>query len=335
MATLIHGGPGYLYDPGGETDAFGYYDPAHDWEPGILTAEDGWTVWEVPSGVTVVRAHVFGASEWGKSGYPAVARGGGIAADITVTPGDVLGLLVGGHGGQPHLDGVEDDGTRRNQSAVQAINGRSGRGGTANSFLAGTTDLAICSAGGSASAIWNLGPTIDTTIASDLSQRILVAGGAGGSSYIISGGSAVRHRAGGHGSGGNGQAGEADTTVTGGAGGTTSTGGAAGSGATGPNRDGVFGDGGNAGGGGFIGGGGGGGWYGGGAGGRLDADLGGGLGTETVELAGGGGGSGHADPTMCSNVVTWTGVRQGIGLIVLEWVPDGGDLGPFLGIRTS
>ncbi|MFC4233209.1 glycine-rich protein [Parasediminibacterium paludis] len=194
----------------------------------------------VPAGVTTITVDVRGASGGVpyKNGvsFPAGAgKGGRVVATVSVTPGEVLNIYVGGKG---------NDGTSSTTAGNGGFNG-GGNGSDAYNVGAG--------GGGGASDIRRGG--------TGLSNRIVVAGGGGGANdYNVSTGS------GGDGGGLVGASGNVNGVSRAATGGTQSAGGIGGlfSGYT-KGGDGSLGVGGN-GGSGNVGGGGGGGYYGGGGG---------------------------------------------------------------------
>jgi hypothetical protein len=239
----------------------------------------------VPEGVTAITIDAFGA-EGGDGvannfGFGNGGLGGRAKADVAVTPGETLDVIVGGHGGDA-LSGVSF--------------GLGGTGGFANP--GGQNG----GGGGGASDVRRVG------------SRLVVAGGGGG------GGGATSSGESGDGGAGGGIATNGTGVTDGGggglAGGAGSTGGAAcGTNATpgfqglGPNDQapGI----GAAGGSGSLrgGGAGGGGYFGGGGGGSVGIGCAGGGG-------GGGGGSGFGPPT---GVTFQTGVRAGDGQVTITW----------------
>jgi Glycine rich protein/Secretion system C-terminal sorting domain/Bacterial Ig domain len=215
----------------------------------------------VPAGVTSITIDAGGAQGGRDATGTVFAKGGRVQATLTVTPGQVLNIYVGGAGGNGSLS-----------TATAAAGGFNGGGaaGHYNSVLPGYSG----GGGGGATDI-RLGGTA-------LSDRMLVAGGGGGSGYTSSpqvGG------AGGNATGGNGATGSGIIAATGG------TPSAGGSGSTYSGQpagaDGVIGVGGNASSGNGIPGGGGGGYYGGGGGAANGAGPG----------SAGGGGSSYLDPS--------------------------------------
>ena len=241
----------------------------------------------VPAGVTQVTISAFGAQGGaGAAGGPAGGLGGSVTARITVTPGEVLQVNVGGAGGAGNAAGP--------------IVGAGGFNGGATAG-AGTIPGG---GGGGASDVRQGGVA--------LANRVVVAAGGGGSGPLGTGG------VGGAGGGLNGSNGGAGTAGAppddgdGGLAGTQAAGGAGGTGSAG--TDGAAGASGVGGAGGAnanaTGGGGGGGLFGGGGGegGNAGAGTGG----------GGGGGSSFA-LAGASNVAHASGVRTGNGQIVITW----------------
>ncbi len=203
----------------------------------------------VPGGITSLSINATGAAGGigGTVGSPyAGGAGGRTTAILSVTPGDVLYIYVGGRG---------NDATNVSSTGAGGYNG----GGTRSGGLA-----PFAGQGGGASDV-RVGGT-------DLYSRVLVAGGGGGGGYIHNGG---------NGGGLTAANGQSDVTA---AGGGSQAGGGAGETGTGdPGNDGSFGLGGDvdpAG----QGGGGGGGYYGGGAG--STANVGGGGGGSSYAGAG-------------------------------------------------
>ncbi|MFE3186436.1 PxKF domain-containing protein [Streptomyces violascens] len=238
----------------------------------------------VPAWVTSVSVDAFGAQgQDGPVGGSAGGQGGEAQATLSVTPGQVLQINVGGTVG---FGGGGGGGTGYSPSADPSVSG--GGGGGASDVRTGSYGLG---------------------------DRVLVAGGGGGGgnafNVLVSG-------AGGSGGGTSGSAGTngspaavgggAGTSSAGGAGGApggssaaagangaSATGGAGGSGVSGVNSSG--------------GGGGGGGWYGGGGGGGQTA-----VGSASGS-AGGGGGSGYGPSGTTFN----SGVRSGNGTVTLTY----------------
>ena len=196
-----------------------------------FTFTGGVQTFTVPPGVTTLTVTAQGA----QGGLGPLAAGGSVTATLTVDPGEILNVFVGGQGGMvppPGLGGFNGGGT----------------GGTGTGFFAG--------GGGGASDIRRGG--------SALSNRVVVAGGGAGASFSGFGG------AGGGTEGGAGTAFPPDVSAAGG--GTQSAGGVAGINSPSPANNGLPGISGTGGAGGpdvlggSAGGGGGGGYFGGGGG---------------------------------------------------------------------
>jgi Glycine rich protein len=234
-------------------------------------------VFRVPAGVTEVHIDARGAGggDGGTINFrrpaPQGAPGGLVAADFPVTPGDVLRILVGGHG--KDAEGMKPGAGGLNGGANGGVGAPAGGGG-----------------GGSSSVLLN---------GTDHLARILVAGGGGGAGGAVSM-TAVSSTRGGAGGGYQGEDGLGDDVGKGGIGAVGPSGGAGLQRITGVDGhsgyDARFGGTGGEGGfgtsnsfqhegtwgGGPVGGGGGGGGYAGGSGGSAGTTIGG----------GGGGGSG-------------------------------------------
>ena len=247
----------------------------------------------VPAGITGISVDAYGASsttaDAGQGGNYGLGKGGKVETSLTVTPGQVLNIYVGGSrhfngSAASHTGGWNGGGNVLDDSSSARNSNRSG---------GGATDIRI---GGNA-----------------LTDRVIVAGGGGGCGWNWGN---LRQIGVGHGGGlvandgawtvvqndsynASGAAGGGGTQTTGGAG--AAWGGGAGS----------FGQGGNGQGSsyGWSGGGGGGGWYGGGGGvGYNGSDSTGG---------GGGGGSSYTHPTLCSSVIHTRGVQTGSGQLTI------------------
>jgi hypothetical protein len=261
----------------------------------------GAQTWTVPDGVTSATFDLLGASG-GNDSPQTTGAGGEATAQVSVTPGNVYQVMVGGVGGDaPQGEGQQPTGN-------QSLGGFNG-GGDANT--PGLSLLGHGAGGGGASDV-RLDGGCATTGSCALTDRFIVAGGGGGPGvYII--GPGGDGGAGGGAAGGNG--GSAPGGGTGGGGATQTAGGSGGS----PNgTGGVLGQGGDAGTdvGGFdaTGAGGGGGYYGGGGGGG-PVVYGGGSGGGS---GGGGGGSGlvPAGGTLTSGVLA-----HGNGQITITYTP--------------
>ena len=228
--------------------------------------------WTVPVGITSVNFDVQGARGGRDNATTShnPGAGGRVQGILSVTEGEVLNMFIGGAGGDAGLTG-----------ATGGING----GGNTSFFIFGSGG-----AGGGASDIRVLGTA--------LTNRVVVAGGGGGTGWDLPG--ALAGGVGGDSTGGS----SADNRVGGFAGGgTQSTGGA---GATytiyAPGGDGSLGTGGD----GSIdgtSGGGGGGYYGGGGG----------------VWTGGGGGSSFTDATQTSSVTMTPGYDTSNGQIAVSY----------------
>lgn len=271
------------------------------------------TTWTVPDGVTSVAVDAFGAA--GGGGYTgdvlsAGGFGGETVATLSVTPGQVIEVTVGGKA----LSGVRV--VVRTHSRITTSNGGFNGGGLGSI----DTDIGQGGGGGGGATDVRIGACAATT-SCDLTSRALVAGGgggtAGGSGYSAPGGSGGALS----GSGG----GPLDDGTSGGGGGTQGAGGAGGTGlsALASGDAGIVGTGGAGAG---NGGGGGGGYYGGGGGGESSAANG----------SGGGGGSGFGP----NGVIFHSGVSTGDGSLAITYmtptsssisVPDtGGNTGSTL-----
>ncbi len=230
------------------------------------TYTGGLQSWSVPTGVTSANFDVFGAQGGSVTGtnQPVGGLGGETKGTLSVTPGDLYFVFVGGAGVSANSAGTST-------TAAGGYNG-GGAGGGPTSGDSGAS-------GGGASDVRYGGTT--------LGDRLLVAGGGGGAAST--GGSTGDGGAGGATTGGSG-AGEAATDGTGG---TQSAGGAAGNGGGASGTAGALGQGGN--GGAVYSGGGGGGYYGGG---------GGGYDSTSGAYGPGGGGSSYAASTVSAAVLS-------------------------------
>ena len=255
----------------------------------------------VPPGVTSISIEAWGASgqDFTVEQYtPSTGGLGGYSSgDLTVTPGDVISIYVGGAGAD-NTPGYNGGSLGGYGTPSDGWAGRAGSGG-------GASDVRIGAA--------------------TLTDRVLVAGGGGGGGRDYVNGSCQPC-----GMGGNGGDGGALIGIDGqdptdpiygfyfnpgaaGKGGTQATGGAGGDGPQGPNgMPGVLGVGGigNDGVYSIASGGGGGGYYGGGSGAGADSGSG-------AAGAGGAGGSSYIDGV--NNGVTMAGVRSGDGEIVISY----------------
>lgn len=226
--------------------------------------------WVVPDAVTELEFEVYGAQGGANGG-----RGGFVSGTLSNLPAEIT-LVVGGEGARgANLNGGYNGGGYSG--------GRDGNPGS----------------GGGAS---------DIRFGSDLTDRVIVAGGGGGFGGPVGGaGGAGGGESASDGSAGQGGAGAGGSQVSGGAGGRSNSGNT--NGASG--RFGIGGEGGYT----FsgYGGGGGGGGYFGGGGGGADTD------TCCLDAGGGGGGSSFADPSYASNVVFQPGFQAGDGKIILRY----------------
>jgi PKD repeat protein len=223
----------------------------------------------VPAGITSINVELFGAQGGNGVNTNPGGRGGSVSAILSVTPGEVLQVNVGGT--TSNWQGGWNGGGNANSSYSQS------RGG------GGASDIR---SGGTA-----------------LTNRIITAGGGGGGGLDCTNG-----QDGGHGGGsstaGTGSYCSSVNTNYGGSGASPNAGGAGANWGcnmtTATGSLGVGGIGGNCG---EYGGGGGGGQFGGGGG----------------YYGGGGGGSSYADPQRAVNVVHAQGVRNGAGMIIIEY----------------
>jgi hypothetical protein len=247
--------------------------------------------WTVPAGVTQATFDLYGAA--GGSQVPPVGTKGGLGgrvmATLTVTPGEVVTIMVGGQGGD-------------NYDGCQSAGAGGFNGGAAGGPVVGSSfPCPSAGAGGGGASDVRIGGAA-------LANRVLVAGGGGGAAdfAIVGSGPGLCRAAGGAGGG-----------LTGGSGGCA--GGGAGGNQTGSSGSGQLGQG-SAGAEDTrqpvaereSGGGGGGGYYGGGGG---------------AARGGGGGGSAFVGAgARQSNVQS--GVRSGHGLITVTFNPPGGGTPP-------
>jgi hypothetical protein len=245
----------------------------------------------VPAGVTSISVDAYGASgttnSAARGGNGPIGKGGRVQTDLTVTPGDVLNIYVGGahyyNGGFPSGGGP---------SSYPTIPGGWNGGGNGPSY----NSIGMGWGGGGATDI-RIGGTA-------LSDRVIVSGGGGAKGN-------GSNKDGGDGGGLVGQNGGGGTNSGGpryGAGGSQSSGGAGGYAWYGngtptysivPSSNGALGQGGT---GRVDSGGGGGGYYAGGGGGGD---------------AGGGGGSSYTHPTLCASVVHTQGAQTGSGQLII------------------
>ncbi|MEM1322340.1 MAG: glycine-rich protein [Bacteroidota bacterium] len=277
LLSITDSGEAYVVTP---SDTSIYYAQS---EAQVFTETFNYTggaqTFVVPDNVYYIDVDASGG-EGGFGNYKAGGRGGRVEATLSVTPGQVLNIYVGGAG----------------QSYGSPYSG--GRTGGWNG--GGNTSRYNVGAGGGATDIRINGTT--------LNDRIIVAGGGGGSggSNCSSGSfSAAR---------GGGLVGETGGGCNGygasrrGRGGSQTAGGARGCrfGSSYCGGNGSFGIGGNGSpsDGGHYGGAGGGGWYGGGGG---------------SANTGGGGGSSYTDPSLCNSVVHTQGHRSSHGQLIITY----------------
>ena len=219
----------------------------------------------VPAGVTQLRVRAQGAGGNGSTNFPG-GLGGTVTADLTVVPGQVLTLVVGGRG----------------RVANNGYGATGGYGGGAYGNSGGSLSLD----GGGATDVRT---AAGTNLGLSLGQRLLVAGGGGGYATVgfgAGGGGGAASTAAPAGSGRGGQAddGGTDGGLNGGAGGDGGGGGGLSSGGGRGGSGGSSGSSGSGGDSGGFGGGGGGGYFGGGGG--VSGGGGGGGGSSWVAAAG-------------------------------------------------
>lgn len=250
-------------------------------------------IYVVPEGVSTVSVIVDGAQGATPSGGGTGGSGARVSASISVNPGEVLMLMVGGNG---------------------STNGGWNGGGRGAGTGGGASDIRR------PAGAFNTSSSCAYSLSCGFAERLIVAGGGGGGGWAINSAATANGGAGGQtgtignttnlGSG-DATAGAGATQAAGGAGGTgsyTSSGSNAGSGS--------FGLGGSSA---WVasatGGGGGGGYFGGGGGGvSQDAAV-----TPQADGAGGGGGgSSYAGGTGVSLAAFASGVRAGDGQIIVD-----------------
>ena len=248
--------------------------------PQTFNYTGGQQTFTVPAGVTMITIQAKGAQGGTailSTGTP--GKGGSVTATIPVTAGESLHVFVGGQG-------------RNGQ-----FSGSGGSGG----FNGGGAGHAVSGGGGGASDVRRL--------VTDLTSRLIVAGGGGGTGMGNNGGVGG---SGGVGGGGNGSNGIAATVGGGGQGGTLVAGGEGGT----PNGSaGSLGTGGSFGFGTFgPGGGGGAGYFGGGGGGGAPA-----VPSSSVGAGGGGGGGSSFAIPSATGVIMEQGTQSGDGQVVISW----------------
>jgi hypothetical protein len=247
----------------------------------------------VPAGVTVATFKLDGAQGGSYPGTAPGGLGGSVTATLSVTPGQVFQVNVGGHGSADPTDGGVNSGSGgggssdvrtgrfRDADRVLAAGGGGGSGGSRS------TSSELGGAGGQGGGGSGRSGDGGSTVAKGGAGATRRTGGAGGS------GPGARGASGGKRKGG---AGGSDGSRVGGPGG---SGGGASGGVGVPSTTCPGG-----------GGGGGGGYFGGGGGGAGNCTSGGG--------GGGGGGSNYAEPS--ARAVTFgVGVRSGNGRVSVSW----------------
>lgn len=266
----------------------GYPSPASSVSSQTFTYVGAPQIYVVPDGVTSIDVTLKGAQGLSVSGGGNGGEGATVTATISVSPGEVLQVNVGGQG----------------QSNAAAYNGggRPGGGGATDirrpSFATTMTTFTSCA----------------YNFSCGYSERIVVAGGGGGGGNLAGSNGGRGGEIGETGAAGNGSGGDA----TGGGGGTQVSGGAAGGGtvggpSAGPGSGGLGVGGANGWATGAFGGGGGGGYFGGGQGGQSSNGTGGNLGA-----GGGGGGSSWASGAGVSAAAFTTGGGSGSGSVVVS-----------------
>mgnify|MGYP000926751280 CR=1 FL=1 len=264
----------------------GLLDPIQDVYNYIYTGAV--QTFRVPDGTTSISVDAYGASGTTGVTFSQTGKGGRVQANLTVTPGATLNIYVGG--------------ARQYFGAPMSSGGWNGGGNGPGDYYGG-----VGFPGGGATDI-----RIDGT---DLSNRVIVAGGGGGPANVSG--------AGGAGGDGGGLVGQSGTNRGGGGGSETKGGERASGDSDYLGGSGVLGQGGagNA-----NSGGGGGGYYGGGGG---SFNSGGGR--------SGGGGSSYTDLTLSSSVIHTQGVQTGSGKLTITVTQgDGPDvIRPVITVTTG
>jgi len=230
----------------------------------------------VPQGITQVTIDAYGAQ-----GFDTVygGRGGRAMGTLSVTPGQILHIYVGGYGSGANGGWNGGESTALGSGCVSSSSGGTGYGGGATDVRVGGTGFA---------------------------NRVIVAGGGGGMGRLGPCGTSPS-TFGGAGGGPTGGSGTGSSTAQGGGGGTQSSGGSGGSGGFGNATSGSLGNGGQRCPGDWTGGDGGGGYYGGGGGG----------GSSSCHRASGGGGSSYLGGV--SPLQNQQGVNTGHGRLIISW----------------
>jgi hypothetical protein len=230
----------------------------------------------VPAGVTMLTLDAYGAQ-----GHDTIygGRGGRVSGTLSVIPGQIIHVYVGGYGSGVNGGWNGGESTALGSGCVGSSTGGTGYGG-------GATDVRV---GGTA-----------------LSNRVLVAGGGGGMGRLGPCGTAPS-TFGGAGGGLTGGSGTGSSTAQGGGGGSQSSGGSAASGSFGNATTGSLGNGGQRCPGDWAGGDGGGGYYGGGGGG----------GSTGCHRGSGGGGSSFVGGINAQ--LNQQGVNTGHGRLLISW----------------
>lgn len=243
-------------------------------------------IYVVPPGITSIDVTLSGAQGASPSGGGTGGLGGSVSASISVTPGEVLQVMVGGSGG----------------AASGGFNGGGRGAGTGG----GASDIRRPAFSTSSSCAYNL--------TCSAAQRIIVAGGGGGGGNFAGanggagGSSAIAGSAGGVGDATGGGAGTGASGGSAGSGTYTSAGAGAAAGSAGAGGTSAWVAG-------ATGGGGGGGYFGGGGGG-VSQDGGG---TPQADgSGGGGGGSSWAGGAGVSSPILTDAVRPGDGVITID-----------------
>ena len=153
----------------------------------------------VPAGVTSIAIEVIGG-KGGDSQFSSTVSAGGSGADVTgtlsVTPGDVLYVEVGGNGGRGEKAGATCLVTDPNCGVTSAPGGSNGGGGSGTRGINTSGPLYSAGGGGGALAIQTCSLTASNAAActaqygTGTEPRLVVAGGGGGASGTIAGGNA-------------------------------------------------------------------------------------------------------------------------------------------------